>query len=38
MEVIVTILAFVTGLAVLGGASITWGVDSREPYPDDRRR
>lgn len=38
MEVIVTILAFVTGLAVLGGASITWGVDSREPYPDDRLR
>jgi hypothetical protein len=38
MEAIVTILAFVAGLAVLGGASITWGVDSREPYPDDRRR
>jgi hypothetical protein len=38
MEVIVTILAFVTGLAVLGGASITWGVDSREPYPDDHQR
>jgi hypothetical protein len=38
MEAIVTVLAFVTGLAVLGWASITWGVDSREPYPDDRRR
>ena len=38
MEAIMTILAFVTGLAILGGASITWGVDSREPYPDDRRR
>lgn len=38
MEIIVTILAVVTGLAVLGGASIAWGVDSREPYPDDHRR
>jgi hypothetical protein len=38
MEAIITILAFATGLAVLGGVSITWGVDSREPYPDDRRR
>jgi hypothetical protein len=38
MEVIVTILAFVTGLAILGGASITWGVDSRDPYLDDHRR
>jgi hypothetical protein len=38
MEIVVTILAFVTGLAVLGGASITWGVDSRESYPDDHQR
>ncbi len=38
MEAIFTIFAFVTGLAVLGAASITWGVDSRDPYPDDRRR
>jgi len=38
MEVIVTILALVTGLAVLGGASIGWGVDSRDAYPDDHRR
>ena len=38
MEAIVTILAFVTGLAVLGGAAITWGVDSREAYADDHRR
>jgi len=38
MDIVVTILALVTGLAVLGGASITWGVDSRESYPDDHRR
>ena len=38
MEAIITILAFVTGLAVLGGASITWGSDSRETYTDDHRR
>lgn len=38
MEALVTFLAFLTGLAVLGAASITWGVDSRDPYPDDRRR
>lgn len=38
MEAIMTILAFVTGLAVLGGASITWGADSRESYADDHRR
>lgn len=38
MDIVVTILAFVTGLAVLGGASITLGADSRESYPDDHRR
>jgi hypothetical protein len=38
MEAIVAILAFVTGLAILGGASISWGVDSREPYLDDHQR
>lgn len=38
MELVVTIVAFVTGLAVLGGASINWGVDSRDCYPDDHRR
>jgi hypothetical protein len=38
MEAFVTIIAFVTGLAMLGGASITLGVDSRESYPDDHRR
>jgi hypothetical protein len=38
MEAIAVILAFVAGLAVMGGASVTWGIDSREPYADDRRR
>jgi len=38
MGLIVTILAFVAGLAVLGGASINWGVDTRDTYPDDHRR
>ena len=38
MEIVVSILAFVTGLAVLGGASIRLGVDSRDSYPDDHRR
>jgi hypothetical protein len=38
MDIVVTILAFVTGLAVLGGASITLGADSRESYPDDHQR
>jgi hypothetical protein len=38
MEIIVTIFALVTGLAVLGGASITLGADSRESYPDDHQR
>ena len=38
MEAIFTIFAFVTGLVILGGASITWGADSRETYTDDHRR
>ena len=38
MEIVVSILAFVTGLAVLGGASISLGVDTRDSYPDDHRR
>jgi hypothetical protein len=38
MEIIVTIFALVTGLAVLGGASITWGVDTTESYQDDHQR
>ena len=38
MEAIVTILAFMTGFAILGGVAITFGVDSRDPYRDDHRR
>ena len=38
MEIFVTIFALVTGLAVLGGASINWGVDSTDSYPDDHQR
>lgn len=38
MDIVVTILAFVTGLAVLGGASINWGVDTTDSYPDDHQR
>ena len=38
MEALMTIVAIVTGLFVLGGASITLGADSRESYPDDHRR
>ena len=38
MELVLTILALVTGLAAVGGASMTWGADSRETYPDDHRR
>ena len=38
MEIVVSILALVTGLAVLGGASVTLGADSRESYPDDHQR
>jgi hypothetical protein len=38
MEAIMTIIAVLTGLAVLGGTSITLGADSRESYPDDHQR
>ena len=38
MELLVTIFAIVSGLAVLGGASINWGVDSTDSYPDDHQR
>jgi hypothetical protein len=38
MEIVVTIFALVTGLAVLGGASINWGVDTTDSYQDDHQR
>jgi len=34
MEATVLILVMIIGLAALGGASLRWGVDSREPYRD----
>ena len=38
MEAVFVIFAIVFGFAALDAASLTWGVDSRESYPDDRRR
>ena len=38
MELLATIFALVTGLAVLGGASINWGVDTTDSYEDDHQR
>jgi nitrogen fixation-related uncharacterized protein len=38
MEAIFIILAVVLGLAALDAASLTWGVDSRDSYLDDRSR
>jgi nitrogen fixation-related uncharacterized protein len=38
MEAVLTIFAIVLGLAAVDAASLTWGVDSREQYRDDRRR
>jgi hypothetical protein len=38
MEITMLVLAIFFGLAALGGASQTWGADSREPYPDDHAR
>ena len=38
MEATMLFLISVFGLAVLSGASVTWGVDSRETYRDDHAR
>jgi hypothetical protein len=38
MEAVLIIFIIVFGLAALDAASLTWGVDSRESYHDDRRR
>lgn len=38
MEAVMTFLITIIGLAMLGGAAITWGADSRDPYPDDHAR
>ena len=38
MEATMLALVMIVGLAALGWASLNWGVDSREPYPDDHTR
>jgi nitrogen fixation-related uncharacterized protein len=38
MEAVMMILITILGLAALGGASASWGVDSRPQYPDDHTR
>ena len=38
MEAMMMFLITIIGLVVLGGASVTWGADSREQYQDDHVR
>ena len=38
MEAVMLFLISMVGLIVLGAASLTWGVDSRETYGDDHAR
>ena len=38
MEATMIALILIIGLVALGGASFTWGADSREQYPDDHTR
>ncbi len=38
MEATMLFLVMIIGLVVLGGASISRGMDTREPYPDDHVR
>jgi nitrogen fixation-related uncharacterized protein len=38
MEAMILLFVVVTILALLGAASLRWGVDSREPRLDDRIR
>jgi hypothetical protein len=38
MEAIVLLLVMIVGFTVIAGASLTWGVDSRESYLDDHQR
>lgn len=32
------LMAVITGLLILAGASLAWGADSRDPMPDDHHR
>ena len=38
MEALIVILTLIAGLIGLDLASLRWGVDSRDPLPDDHRR
>jgi hypothetical protein len=38
MEATMLFFISVVGLAILSGASFTWGVDTRETYRDDHAR
>lgn len=38
MEAVMMFLIWMVGLAVLGVASVSRGVDSRDPIPDDHTR
>jgi hypothetical protein len=38
VEGIVMLIIFVSALAVLALASVTWGVDTRDALPDDHHR
>lgn len=35
MDAVLLFLVLILGLAALDGASLTWGADTREQYPDD---
>jgi hypothetical protein len=38
MEAAMLFLISMVGLIVVAAASLTWGVDTRDPYPDDHAR
>ncbi len=38
MEAVIILLVIIISLAAVDWASLTWGVDTRESYPDDHAR
>ena len=38
MEAVTLIFVMIIGLVALAGASLSWGADTREQYPDDHSR
>jgi hypothetical protein len=38
MDAFGPLMAVITGLLILAGASLGWGSDSRDPMPDDHHR